>query len=878
MRHTKSAGRRSLHASTHHRHLRGAAARRALFVAVVVAAGIAMNAPPAAALRVNSALVQFHSNGRHDRAKINGYLDNHPQSIEQFASVKIDIGPFSETIETHRFKRSYDSEGNPRRFYTYRIDRERVKSKDAAIQKIILDLSRGRFIIDARNIALTEATNPMPFRFAVGTSDECNMLRFSERPAYTNVYDYDDQGYPIPSTRRIAIDGSKRPRWRFLRREDHSTCEIAALEARPRGFTVNQPQRVRVEARLHTPGVSNMRVFQVDAKFDIVSGPLCTLRDDGTNGDNVAGDRIHSCRIDFFEHDPRIIRLVALGTYQGREITSPKFELDVVPQVIASDAAVFIENMYHARDIWGARLNDLGNTKAARKAAAQAIRALPFVRDATFNDDAFLLEFAVADHAGILGLLPAPANASRNGPLPPGGMSPAPPEPYVMTPMAFSVQSNVNAFLGQQAVHRPEDHRIKNTNVLFWAPFHDRHFPNNELNGLRNRYTSHHCPSFDVRVMRNEECTLASVRRFADYGTVVLATEGFYSVQGWELVRDLFFQRDPVFATGEPATAVGVVTQVADMVIRHEASGLGIPGFPERRSPRLLLYYTEDRGVVWALKPEFITETVGKMPNSVVFGGFRNSARSQAMAQAFLSRGASAYLGFTEHVTRKFIRDSIDRVFNQMLDGDDISKVYASVPKADPDSSAVMYFAGDGRGNYNGLVGVLNGDFEQSTLASWKVEADARVITRLGPYLPRDGIYMAILGTGIGDETRDGSIRQRSCVPAGQRWLRFDWNFLSAEFMQWCNQGFDDTFVVRVNGTPVFQRSVDQLCDTNLVQVPGVKFDGENVYATGWHSQTIDLAGFIGSGPATVDLEFAMIDDGGSVVDSAVLLDRIRFE
>jgi hypothetical protein len=729
-----------------------------------------------------------------------------------------------------------------------------------------------------RRAVLARATNPMPFRLAAGLTDQCVMLQFEERPAYMFVYDYDELGDPIPGTRRIAVNGSRRNRWEFRRDAVQSPCNIKGLEVRPDAFTVNRPTQVRLEARVTSTAVTGLQSYSVDDTLEVVQGPLCALHDDGRNGDEVAGDRVHSCLINFFENDPTILRLIVKGHLSGQEVVSPKAEIDVVPELIEEDAAVFLENMYRARDIWGEKLAQYGNTRAAREQTVNAVRALPYTRDVAYDDHTFLLEFAVADYPGILGILPVDGSEPLQGSIPQGAASQLPEPPANQSPAAFMRYENVSSYPAQ-AVALPEDHRVKSTDVLIWSPFHDRFSPQGELEALQQRFASNACPRFKVRLLRNEECTVASVRKFPSYGTVILATEGYYPARGWTLLTDFLYSKDPVFVTGQLASALNIVLQVADTTIRHYIGKLGIPGIPARRAPHLMLYADKERGVVWAVRPSFIESLPKRFPESIVFGGFRRSSTTLAMAQAFLASGAGSYFGFSGVARRDFVRQTITDLFGHLLNQESVAQAFANVAHKDPESDAVLYFSGDGRPTYLGLTNVVNGDFEKSTLTSWNERGDARVVSSLGPYLPRQGAYMALLTTGLGGTYEDGLLRQSVCVPELQRRLVFDWNFLSEEFLNWCGQGFDDEFVARVNGLEVYRRSVEGLCGSPLTPLPGfVLAYGDDVFATGWQNGSIDLTPLLGSGATSVDLEFGVADGGDSIVDSAVLLDRIRFE
>lgn len=831
----------------------------------------------ALALTVTSARVSFGAPRGPDFMTIRGYIDSPPEFIDQFPTLRIDIGAFSETIPTALFTRVIRTDGSMPRAYRYRMPRERKHRRDPGVNSLYLDFETGLFYARVRYVPLGRSQNPLPFRVAFGSSDVCIMLPFAETPATTGIYEYDPEtGFAIPGSRQTVIDGSRHAKWTFLRDAPQVRCQLKDLVARPSGFTVNEPARVVVSARVPNQAVTGLQVFEVDHGLAIVSGPLCDLRDDGQNGDDVTGDRVRSCRIDFFERDPRTIRLIARGFLNGQEVLSPKIQIDVVSQLLEEDAAVFIENLYRARDIWGEKLATLGNTQQARDQTAAAILALPHVRDIAANEDSFLMEFAVGRDDGVLAYLPATGTEARQGPIPQGTSSPLPPEPPAMSPVQFDYAPNLSTFL-VQASTRPADTRVQNTRVLFWTPTQASLPP--ALEQLRERFSTNACPDFRVRVEAGQDCTLQSVHRFDDFGTVIIVGEGRRPSRH-ELRNSKLADRSPHFATAQQVNGARLVFEWADAAVRWWAGRPGVPGIPERTTPRLIMHKSETNGVVWGVRPEYITEQLGRFPSSVIFAGFGDSTNDFAMAGAFNAAGAASFLGFDGRVTPAFVSETAAATFDRVLGGQTVAEAYAELAGVtDPAEGGRFELLGDGRPHYAALYDVLNGDFETGTLSSWTAAGDGRAVSRLGPYGPTEGAFMGLVSTGLGATVERGIIEQAACVPAGKRWLRFDWNMLSEEFRNYCSTGFNDTFEVHVDGLKVFEQTVNALCTGPLSPVPGLRFDAnDDVFATGWRSGSVDLHPFLGGNEGTVDVRFAVGDVLDQGFDTVILLDRIRFE
>lgn len=845
-------------------------------LAVMVLAGSLLPSG-ALAMELSSVHVRFGASAP-DEVSFRGDLQMLAQPIEAFPSIRIDIGTFSETIPTSALVQSIRSDGVPRHRYYYRMPSDRARRREAGIKRLVIDLDYRRFSVVAKYLPLKRSTNPLPFRVVAGLFDECVMIPFSERAPLRRILETDPVSGEVTNS-YLVNDLNRHSRWTFLHDAPQTPCSIKDFRADRNGFSVNVPTPVRFEARIPGSSVGLVQVFPVDAEFQIVGGPMCDLHDDGANGDDIKGDHVYSCRVELFRDEPTSMRLIAKGFVGGVEVVSPNVDLDVVPQLIEQDAQVFVENVYRARDIWGAKLAELGNTTAARQQTKAEVLALPFVRDVGFNEDSFLIELAVEDRPGILAALPATGNEPRQATLAAGVKSPLLPITLPQTPPAFSLYENLSTHLLAQASSVPASDAVPNTKVLIWAPAFDKFFPNGDITNLLHRYATAECPSFEPRLMRDEQCTLDTVRHFPDYGTLLLATEGFRLGEWIKLDRDFIIDQSPYFATGELIQGIDLVHEFLDLYVRERLASMGVANFPERKSPRLQIAFVEGLGATWGVRPEFITEMRKRYPDSVVYGGWWFSAHNFKMAQSFTSSGARTFFGFTDAVTPAFVRGQMDELFNGMLDGSSAANAFASLATTqDPGSVSVMQMAGDGRSTYSGSEGVLNGGFENSTLKSWEGDGDARVIDRLGPYTQRDGAFMGVISTGFGLADFPGSIGQTTCLPFGRHRLRFDWNFLSEEFRNFCGTEFNDAFVVSVNDTQVFRRDVNELCTTNITKIPNLVFGaGDDVYATGWQSADVDLSQALG-GHRTARLRFGVANSGDLRFDTAVLLDRIRFE
>ncbi len=292
-----------------------------------------------------------------------------------------------------------------------------------------------------------------------------------------------------------------------------------------------------------------------------------------------------------------------------------------------------------ASDVWDAALAELGNTKKARKKAVAGILDVPGVANAGLAADGANIFIEYTN--GLSGGLdldpfgdPVPEPLTRSGAVAPK---------LLAAPRAVSATAP----------------RIGNNKVLIWSAFeNENEFASSATADLKALFEQATCPELEVTVLKNEECTLASIGTFQDYGTVVILTHGAQPRA----------DKDVGLMSREKATLQSEwLTYARDI-----------------QSKRLLVYqgrFPEKRGY-FIFFPSFVSRMNERgFPNSVIFAGACSSAGNRSLASTFFVHGALAYLGFdsTEHAA--FLKATALSFFGNLLTpGATVTDAFTRVP------------------------------------------------------------------------------------------------------------------------------------------------------------------------------------------------------
>jgi len=256
---------------------------------------------------------------------------------------------------------------------------------------------------------------------------------------------------------------------------------------------------------------------------------------------------------------------------------------------------------------------------------------------------------------------------------------------------------------------------------------------------------------------------------------------------------------------------------------------------------------------------------------------------NNSLGDVFINKGAGAVLGYTDTVGAGFAKDHGEEFFEAFIeDGDTVGEAHTQECESSGDPHPACFVM---RG-YSDLTlpvesQIQNSSFESGGLAPWSSSGDGRVIGQLGSYSPTNGSLMGVISTGLGFTVNSGSISQRACLQSNIENVEFRWNFLSAEFKEWCGTIYQDFFSVQVEvdgkTNTIFSRKVDDLC--GQVTSTNLKFDQPDVWATGWKSESVDIKAIVAANKdKSAVIKFSVGDVGDSIYDTVVLLDEIKLK
>ena len=185
---------------------------------------------------------------------------------------------------------------------------------------------------------------------------------------------------------------------------------------------------------------------------------------------------------------------------------------------------------------------------------------------------------------------------------------------------------------------------------------------------------------------------------------------------------------------------------------------------------------------------------------------------------------------------------------------------------------------------------LINANFEilfqslTSIPLGWQRTGDARVISKLGN-INSYGNRMAFISTGIGSQIgsnisgTQGSTLTQSFRNSNNMTIKFNYNFVSEEPMEYIGSRYDDKFEVRIldsSNNVLYNEILAAVNTSTWSSVSGINFDGgdSTVFQTGWETKSINISAYQSQ---NIKIQFLVYDVGDSAYDSAALIDNVEF-
>jgi subtilisin family serine protease len=184
-----------------------------------------------------------------------------------------------------------------------------------------------------------------------------------------------------------------------------------------------------------------------------------------------------------------------------------------------------------------------------------------------------------------------------------------------------------------------------------------------------------------------------------------------------------------------------------------------------------------------------------------------------------------------------------------------------------------------GSGRLDAFEAVFNGSFEDNT-NGWKAQGTAGALGNLGPLLARDRMKMGFLSSGPDDAQVQTTLDQVFTVQAGVTSipLKFDYNFVTEEYPEFVGTAFNDNIRIVLMAPDGTERllAYEEVNSALFTPLNGIDFPGGDLTlgTTGWKTLITTIPVAIGLGKYSIRVR----DEGDGIYDSNLLIDNIRFK
>lgn len=314
-------------------------------------------------------------------------------------------------------------------------------------------------------------------------------------------------------------------------------------------------------------------------------------------------------------------RFSPLSVVSGGGATSAGFSLLVTEPLDTASATKLIAVTDEVADLVKTTIEKLGNDEDGRIALVQALRRRPGVSHAGFASNGMDIQMRLDTGFGQAVGLSAESGAAA----------------AETAPAAFA----------ENLAPRSANPGLS---VFIWDP---GFFPGASKSAeLLRLFQKSQRPSFsDTAYFANVDATVNALKKMGSYGSIYINTHG-----------SLFFEQ-VCFATVEVPTVESVLANRDDFI-----------------KGNLFFYTSPVIGLRIGVSPGFITEHVNSFPSSIAFISACLSARNASMSEAFLSKGAAAYLGYDSFVlTGGTENTTLDLFCGMLFNGHSLQEAYSKV-------------------------------------------------------------------------------------------------------------------------------------------------------------------------------------------------------
>lgn len=638
---------------------------------------------------------------------------------------------------------------------------------------------------------------------------------------------------------------------------------LDAVTVQPEGLFVESEQELQLRAPMEVDYgwyISELRVWRVDAVGDTLA-EIGRLWDDGNvviHGDATPADGVYNGRILGLYFDAPQTYHIRLESYggNGEDVASAWSDVIDLPVIVPTEQAdldAIAAQLSHLETEFAALLDGGSEPAAARSQLLAWLAAQPGLSGASLSPDGYTL-WAVREN-GVTAGFPLPA--WTDGPVFGG----APRRAGRAAPVAPPTRTAAPAI----APRLDPDEAGSNRGIVL-SPYHGwllglEGSAADPADAVHALFQAADCPAFTVDYFTDSAADVAAFTELDAYGAICIVTHGSL-MPGGEIC----------LGTGQSVTLAALDEWFWDL--QGEAPGLVILG--------------QDGELRLAVTPAFLAEENPAFPNSLVQLSACNGLAGTSLTQALGGAGVAYLCGFDAPVGVVHASQVTQAFWTGVLvEAQSAGEAHDGVvPAVDP-GHAHAVFVESGNRVLRFTAELINGDFEQGTLAGWDSQGDARVLTELGLALPQ-GTAMGFISTGWAEGADSLAwIDQRTCLPPDAATLELDFDFLSEEFLEFCDGAYQDHFEVQIlegeNVHTLYGAQVDDFCDQVIpAEVvfdwgpngePGDPYyDPVGVYRTGWRHLSLDIGSFA---DRSVILRFRIEAGGDHHYHSVLLLDGI---